>query len=70
MAKVKEGDEFCCADCGLAVVVNTACGCVDTELVCCGEPMTKTKKSPVAAKKPAAGKVAAKSIPGKTTKAH
>jgi hypothetical protein len=70
MGKVKAGDEFCCADCGLAVVVNTACGCVDTELLCCGEPMTKTKKSASAAKKPAAGKIPAKSAAKKVSKAH
>jgi len=70
MAKVKKGDEYCCADCGLAVVVNTACGCVDTELLCCGEPMTKIKKSASIARKSAAGKMPAKSAAKKASKTH
>ena len=65
MAKVKKDDMFCCADCGLEVVVNKECGCIDTELICCGGPMIKEKSSSGRTKKQAAkkasGKAAAKS---------
>lgn len=45
MAKVKKGDRFCCADCGLEVVINKTCSCIDPELVCCGGPMARKKPS-------------------------
>ena len=41
MAKIKKDDVFCCADCGLEVVVNKACSCYDPNLICCGGPMRK-----------------------------
>jgi len=56
MAKVKKDDVFCCADCGLEVVVNKACSCVDTELMCCGGPMIREKSSPGRTKKKIAEK--------------
>jgi len=40
-----KGEVFECAVCGLAVVIDTACDCVDTcEIVCCEQPM-KPKKA-------------------------
>jgi len=66
MAKAKKDDMFCCADCGLEVVVNKACSCVDTELMCCGGPMIREKPvSGKAKKKDDAGKPAAKPKPAK-----
>jgi hypothetical protein len=56
MAKAKKDDMFCCADCGLEVVVNKACGCIDTELMCCGGPMIREKSSSGQARKSAPGK--------------
>ena len=45
MAKVNKNDRFCCAACGMEVVVNQACECVDPNLVCCGGPMKHKKFS-------------------------
>ncbi len=40
----KKGARYSCQVCGLAVRVDSACGCVDTcDIVCCGEQM-KAKK--------------------------
>ena len=41
---VKKGSKFVCSVCGLAVSVDTVCGCVEAcDIICCGKPM-KTKK--------------------------
>jgi rubrerythrin len=43
-AGVKKGNKYSCGVCGLAVTVDTACGCVETaHLICCDRPM-KAKK--------------------------
>jgi hypothetical protein len=43
-AGVKEGSRYCCAVCGLAVTVDTACGCAETaHLICCEKPMRMKK---------------------------
>lgn len=60
MGKVKKDEMFCCADCGLEVVVNKACGCIDAELLCCGVPMVREKSSSGQTKKNAAGKASGK----------
>ena len=39
MAKVKKGDYLSCRVCGLVVVVNRACGCAATMVICCSKPM-------------------------------
>ncbi|MDA8241250.1 MAG: hypothetical protein M0Z67_12890 [Nitrospiraceae bacterium] len=40
-AGMKEGSSYVCGVCGLAVTVDTACGCAETaHLICCGKPMT------------------------------
>ena len=57
MAKAKKGDVLSCEVCGLVVVVDEACGCAATEVLCCKKPMAKGK--PAAKKKPAAKAVAA-----------
>lgn len=59
MARIKKDDVFCCADCGLEVVVNKACSCYNPELICCGGPM---RREAAAGKpqKPAAKKAAVK----------
>ena len=42
--KVAKGDTYTCGVCGLAVVVDTVCGCVDTcDIICCSEPMQSQK---------------------------
>ncbi len=39
-AGMKEGNRYVCGVCGLAVTVDTACGCAETtHLVCCERPM-------------------------------
>ena len=45
MSKVKKDDVFCCADCGLEVVVNKSCEFTDANPVCCGRPMIKGRGS-------------------------
>jgi hypothetical protein len=69
MAKAKKDDMFCCADCGLEVVVNKACGCIDTALMCCGGPMVKEDSSSGKSKKMAASNDSCKySTKSKTAK--
>ncbi len=37
---MKEGSRYFCSVCGLAVTVDTACGCAETtHLICCEKPM-------------------------------
>ncbi len=39
-AGIKEGSRYSCTVCGLAVTVDTACGCAETtHLICCEKPM-------------------------------
>ncbi len=39
-AGMKEGRRYACSVCGLAVTVDTACGCAETtHLICCEKPM-------------------------------
>lgn len=41
---VKKGAKYACEVCGLAVTVDSVCGCVETcDLMCCGKQM-KAKK--------------------------
>lgn len=41
----RKGEKYACSVCGLAVTVDTDCGCVDAcELVCCGKAMKPKKK--------------------------
>jgi hypothetical protein len=41
---VKEGNRYVCGVCGLAVTVDTACGCAEeAHLICCEKPMRKKK---------------------------
>jgi len=73
MAKAKKGEYLSCKVCGLVVVVDEACGCAATEILCCKKPMAKGK--PAAKKKPAtkaakapvktSAKAAAKASPAK-----
>ena len=49
MAKAKKGDVLSCRVCGLVLVVDNACGCSATEILCCKKPMAKGK--PAARKK-------------------
>jgi hypothetical protein len=45
---VKKGDAYECHVCGLAVVIDENCGCVDAcDIICCGKamkPRAKKKK--------------------------
>jgi hypothetical protein len=39
-AGMKKGSKYACGVCGLAVTVDTACGCAETaHLICCEKPM-------------------------------
>lgn len=54
VSKVKKGSSYNCEVCGLVVIVDELCGCVETcDIICCGEPMKprKAKKVPVKATK-------------------
>lgn len=43
-AKVKKGQAYECHVCGLRVVVDEVCGCVEEHaLICCMKPMTKKR---------------------------
>jgi len=49
--KIAKGDAYTCEVCGLSVVVDEACGCVDVcDIICCGKPM-KEKKVKIKASK-------------------
>ncbi len=40
--KVSKGDAYSCDVCGLAVVVDSDCDCVEAcDIICCEQPMTK-----------------------------
>jgi hypothetical protein len=41
----KKGEKYKCAECGLVVMVDDACGCSECDLICCGEPMRPVKKA-------------------------
>ncbi|MDQ5985938.1 MAG: hypothetical protein CSYNP_01656 [Syntrophus sp. SKADARSKE-3] len=56
MDAVKKDDVFCCADCGLEVIVNKACTCINPELTCCGGPMVRKDSSSDQAKGGTEGK--------------
>lgn len=67
MARIKKDDIFCCADCGLEVVVNKACSCYDPELICCGGPMRRGS-SAGQPEKPSVDKATAKPKPKSASK--
>ncbi len=40
----KTGDTYACEVCGLAVVVDEDCGCMEAhDIICCSEPMKKKR---------------------------
>ena len=42
--KTKVGDSYACDVCGLSVIVDDVCGCVDAcDIVCCETPMKKKR---------------------------
>ncbi len=43
--RVSKGDAYECGVCGVAIVVDDACGCDAEyhEFICCGKPMKKKK---------------------------
>jgi hypothetical protein len=44
------GDKLMCGVCGLSLIIDEECGCMEAhEILCCGEPM-KQKKATVRAK--------------------
>lgn len=44
-AKVNKGQAYECRVCGLQVIVDKVCGCVEEHaLICCSKPMTKKAK--------------------------
>lgn len=56
MAKTKQGDLLSCSACGLVVIVDEICGCDETVLVCCDQPMAKGRVAADKAKKKAHAK--------------
>ena len=43
---VKKGEGYKCTVCGLSVVVDEVCGCVDTcDIICCEKPMKSKKRA-------------------------
>ena len=41
---VKKGEAYKCTVCGISVVVDEVCGCVDTcDIICCEKPMKKKR---------------------------
>jgi hypothetical protein len=65
MAKAKQGDLLSCSVCGLVVTVDEVCGCVETMVVCCDQPMAKGKLAAGRVRK----KATVKSSPSSTVKA-
>jgi hypothetical protein len=50
--KAARGESYVCEVCGLAVIVDEVCGCVEThEIICCGKPMKEKTAKAKAAKK-------------------
>jgi hypothetical protein len=48
---ISKGDYYVCDVCGLSVVVDEVCGCIDThEILCCEKPMRKRTTRAKAAK--------------------
>jgi len=46
-----KGDSYVCEVCGLAVIVDEACGCGEMcEVTCCEQPMKKVRKARAAKK--------------------
>ena len=44
-ARAKKGQAYECKVCGLRVIVDKVCGCVEEHaLICCTKPMTKKAK--------------------------
>ncbi|HMK60116.1 MAG TPA: hypothetical protein VK452_03095 [Dissulfurispiraceae bacterium] len=42
--ELKTGGHYKCSVCGLAVTVDTVCGCTDfCDIICCGEQMKPSK---------------------------
>ncbi len=44
--RVAKGDQYACEACGLVVTVDEACGCEETMIMCCDQPM-KLKRAAV-----------------------
>jgi hypothetical protein len=65
MAKTKQGDLLSCSVCGLVVAVDEVCGCAETVVVCCDQPMAKGKVAADRVRK----KAAVKASPRSTVKA-
>jgi len=43
---VKKGEAYKCTVCGLSVVVDEVCGCIDTcDIICCEKPMKPKKRA-------------------------
>lgn len=48
---IAKGDFYVCDVCGLSVVVDEVCGCIDAhEILCCEKPMRKRTTKAKAAK--------------------
>ncbi|MGD2245902.1 MAG: hypothetical protein PVI11_05075 [Candidatus Aminicenantes bacterium] len=48
-AKLKKGQAYECRVCGVGVVVDEVCGCVEEHtFICCMQPMKKTRRAKAA----------------------
>ena len=48
--KVSKGESYGCDVCGVVVTVDEPCGCEDTVIMCCDQPMKERKIKAKAAK--------------------
>jgi hypothetical protein len=45
LVKPGKGDKYVCGMCGMSVIVDEECGCVDEcDIICCGTQMAANKK--------------------------
>ena len=50
--QIAKEESYVCEVCGLAIVVDEACDCVDTcDIICCDQPMKKKKTKAKTVKK-------------------
>ena len=43
--KVSKGDAYECGVCGMSVIVDEPCGCEETIITCCDQPMKEKTKA-------------------------
>jgi hypothetical protein len=43
--KVSKGDVYECGVCGMPVIIDEPCGCEETVITCCDQPMKEKTKA-------------------------